>query len=96
VPSRAVVPLLRPALSLLSPSKLVKPIARASQTLLHLLTVEHKNGDLGAAVAAELAQVRQIFTKADEFYRYYQEALLNRERHRKELKPTQWIPISEH
>jgi hypothetical protein len=58
--------------------------------------VEHKNGDLGAVVAAKVAQVRQIFTKADAFYRYDREALLNREHHRKELKPTGWIPISEH
>jgi hypothetical protein len=56
--------------------------------------MENKDLDLGATVAAELAQVRQIFTKADEFYRYYREALLNMERNRNVRKPTEWIPIS--
>ena len=86
----------RAALSLVSPSNLVNLAARKSQTLAHLLIVGTQNRDLGAAIAAELAQVHQIFTKADEFYRCYREALLNLERHRDVPKPAEWIPISEH
>jgi hypothetical protein len=35
--------------------------------------------DLGAQVAAQLAELHRIFRKADELYRYYREALLNEE-----------------
>ena len=58
--------------------------------------MDKQNRDLGAIVAAELAEVRQIFTKADEFYRFYREALLNLECNRDKPKPSEWIPISEH
>jgi hypothetical protein len=52
--------------------------------------------DLSAQIAAELAYLHYIFARADEFYRYYREALLNLERHRDKPKPSEWIPLSKH
>jgi hypothetical protein len=58
--------------------------------------MERNAPDLGAKIAAEFAHLHRIFARADEFYRYYREALLNQECQRKKPKPTEWIPISEH
>ena len=52
--------------------------------------------DMGAKITAELAYLHYIFARADEFYRLYREALLNRERNRDQPKPSEWIPLSEH
>jgi hypothetical protein len=52
--------------------------------------------DRARIVAADLARIHYLFTRADEFYRYYREALLNREWDRKEPMPQEWIPISKH
>ena len=52
--------------------------------------------DLGARTAVDLTQIHDLFTRADEFYRWYREALLNRKRNQDVPKPTEWIPISDH
>jgi hypothetical protein len=52
--------------------------------------------DTARIIAADLAYIHYLFTTADEFYRYYREALLNLEGNRNQPKPTEWIPISKH
>ena len=52
--------------------------------------------DFGAKTAAEFAELHEVFRKADEFYRYYREALLNEEGNQDQSKPAEWIPISNH
>jgi hypothetical protein len=52
--------------------------------------------DLGAQTAAQLAELRHLFRKADEFYRYYREALLNEKWHHDQPRPMEWIPLSDH
>ena len=51
--------------------------------------------DYAARLATELAYIHSLFTSADEVYRYYREALLNRERNHNEPMPTEWIPLSD-
>ena len=52
--------------------------------------------DIGSQTAADLAHIHDLCAKADEFYRYYREALLNLGCNREKPRPTEWIPISNH
>ena len=60
----------------------------------HLWGMKEANPDLGTRIAAELVFLHYMLQGADEFYRLHQEALLNREENRDQLKPVAWIPIS--
>jgi hypothetical protein len=77
-------------------SKTVNPTASGIAFLLHPFGVDQKAPDFAARLAADLAYIHHLFTKADEFYRYYRQALLNREWGQDEPKPTEWIPVSDH
>lgn len=60
-----------------------------------LLDVQQQKAlDFVAKTAMEFAYIHYMFQKADEFYRYYREALLNHESNWNEPKPVEWIPIS--
>jgi len=52
--------------------------------------------DLGAGTAADLGQIHDLFTRADEFYCWYREALLNLKSNQDVPKPIEWVPISDH
>jgi hypothetical protein len=74
-------------------SKTSKPYSMQTASLNDLLGMG-ETPDLGAQIAAELAYLHYIFARADEFYRYYREALLNLESNRDKPKPSEWIPIT--
>jgi hypothetical protein len=57
--------------------------------------VENDHGiDRARIIAADLAHLHYVLMRADEFYRYYREAIMNLECNRGKTKPKEWIPLS--